>query len=490
MEHSIYNIVVDTADNEHTIYNTLKRCLVVLDDEAFSTYERCEGSHLQDLMDAGLIIESASYEQDVQERAFDHDRFTNDWFALCLCPTYECNYQCPYCYEHGCNPGGIMSREVIEATYRFCEKVYERDRFKSFSLGWYGGEPTLCMNIIEEMTGWFRGFCDEHGIDMSLGMLSNCGMIDDDLAKRMANIGFEHLMPTIDGFEELHNRRRVNRSGVNSFQKTLEGARSCQRHGIEVRAAMNVDKINMRQFRELRQRLHDEEGIDIYPSLLKDYRQDFDRNDTGFDSSSFDLYTREEYAWDIHGLFEETPYTKEVMKGLLRPVRNFCRGQLENYYVIDPFGDAYKCEGWLGQREHAAFSILDLPDIDGIITTGYNPLRDPQCRDCRVMPLCKGQCEWDRALLEHACHVAVFTIEAYVRDYRSCYGDVSGGGSVVVLEEPVDFVAELDSHFLCDGPNESRWAGNPWYGQGEGGEPAYSKGKFWHDKMAVGEASA
>ncbi|MGI6216903.1 MAG: radical SAM protein [Coriobacteriales bacterium] len=484
MEQSIYNIVVDTAPNEHTIYNTLKRCLVVLDDEAFGTYLQCEGPHLQDLADAGILVDSAAYEQEVQEKAFDHDRFTNDWFALCLCPTYECNYKCPYCYEHGNNPSGIMTRDVMEATYRFFEKVYERDHFKSFSLEWYGGEPTLCMDIIEEMTNWFRKFCDEHGIEMNIGILSNCGMIDEKLAKRMADIGFENLMPTIDGCEELHNKRRVNKSQTNSFQKTLEGAHNCREYGIEVCANMNTDKINFSEFRELRQKLHDEEGIDIYPSLLKDYRQDFNHNDTGFDSNSFDLYTREEYAWDIHELFEETPYSKDVLQGMFRPVRNFCRGQLENYYVIDPFGDVYKCEGWLGQKEHMVFSLFDLPDDDARFTD-YNPLRDPLCRDCEVLPLCKGQCAWDRALLDHACHIAKFTMGAYVKDYRSCYGDVQG--SVTVLEKPVDFVSELNERFVCDGPNESRWAGIPWYDTDDDGNAVYSKGKFWHDKMEAAE---
>lgn len=482
MEKSVYNIVAKTGEHEHTVYNTLKRCLVVLDDEAFATYEAQSGPHLDELVAAGLLVESAVHEQDVQERTFDADRFTNDWFALCVCPTYECNYQCPYCYEHGCNPSGIMDSTVIEATYRFFEAVYDRDRFTNFSLSWYGGEPTLCMGIIEEMTGWFRRFCDAHDIEMRVGILSNCGVIDKDLAQRMADCGVEHLMPTIDGCEELHNKRRVNKGHLNSFQSTLQGAHNCRECGIEVRANMNTDKVNYREFRELRQKLHDEEGIDLYPSLLKDYRQDYNRNDTGFNDSAYDLYTREEYAWDIHTLFEETPFTKEVIQGMFRPVRNFCRGQLENYYVIDPFGDVYKCEGWLGQKEHVAFTLSDVPELEGLSLTDYNPLRDPQCRDCRVLPLCKGQCSWDRALLEHACHIAVFTIEAYVADYRSCYGEADG--PVTVLEPAIDWEAELAEHFVCDGPNESRWAGIPWYETDESGKPSYSKGKFWHDKMA------
>jgi uncharacterized protein len=478
MEKSIYNIVVETGEGEHAIYNTLKRSFVLLNDDAFATYKDGTGQYADELAAAGVLVESAAYEQEVQEKTFDHDRLTNDWFAICICPTYECNYQCPYCYEHGCNPSGIITPEVIEKTYQFFKAIYNRDHFKRFNLGWYGGEPTLCMDIIEEMTGWFKDFCDVNDIEMTVGILSNCGVIDKDLAQRMADCGIEHLMPTIDGCEELHNKRRVNKSKCNSFEKTVEGLRNCKECGIGVGANMNTDKINFQEFKELRQKLHDEEGIDIYPSLLKDYRQDFDNNDTGFDSEHYDLYTREEYAWDIHKLFEETPYTKEVIQGMFRTVRNFCRGQLENYYVIDPFGDVYKCEGWVGQREHSVFNLDDIPQLEGLELTSYNPLRDPQCKDCEVLPLCKGQCAWDRALLEHACHIAKFTMPAYVKDYRSCYGEATS--PVTILEEPIDFEEELSEPFICDGPNESLWAGIPWYETDEEGNSTYTK-KHWRE---------
>ena len=478
MEKSIYNIVVKTGDNEHAIYNTLKRSFVLLNSDAFKTYETGSGKYANELESAGVLVKSAEHEQNIQEQAFDHDRFTNDWFAICVCPTYECNYQCPYCYEHGCNPSGIITRDVIEKTYRFFKAVYNRDHFTKFNLSWYGGEPTLCMDIVEEMTGWFRDFCEVNNIEMTVGILSNCGVIDKDLAQRMADCGIEHLMPTIDGCEKLHNKRRVNRNKCNSFEKTVEGLRNCRECGIDVGANMNTDKINFQEFKELRQKLHDEQGIDIYPSLLKDYRQDFDNNDTGFDSKHYDLYTREEYAKDIHKLFEETPYTKEVIQSLFMPVRNFCRGQLENYYVINPFGDVYKCEGWLGQREHCVFNLDDMPKLDGLKLTDYNPLRDPQCRDCEVLPLCKGQCAWDRALLEHACHIAKFSMPEYVKDYRSCYGDLKN--PVTILEEPVDFEEELAQPFVCEGPNESLWAGIPWYEIDEEGNSTYTK-KHWRE---------
>ena len=480
MERSIYNIEAKGYEGEHVFYNTLKRGLVVLNDEAYADYLAGEGPHVHELAAAGLLVESAQYEKDIQEQQFDLDRKTNDWFALCICPTYDCNYQCPYCYEHGYNPSGTITREVIEATYDFFEKIYERDGFVKFSLGWYGGEPTLHMDVIEEMTEHFRSRCDELGVDMAIGILSNCGVIDEELAGRLAACGVEHMMPTIDGLSKLHNCRRVSKSAGDAFEKTIEGAHNCRAAGITVRANMNADKINMREFKELRKWLHEEHDIDLYPSLLKDYRQDFNHNDTGFCEPAFDLYTREDYAHDLHDLFAETPYTPEVFEGLFRPVRDFCRGQLENYYVIDPFGDVYKCEGWLGHKEYCFFNVLDLPDVKTLYLTDYNPLRDPYCEDCAVMPLCKGQCAWDRALLEQVCHVAKFTIADYVADYRSCFGDAPD--PVTVLVEPTTPESYLETPFECDGPNESRWAGIPWYPVDEDGNATYSKGKPYRDE--------
>ena len=483
MEASIYNIVVRDENGDHIIYNTLKRCLITLNQNAYATYLLKEGRYLDELVEAGVLVENAAYEQDIQERQFDLDRFSNDWFALCMSPTYECNYNCPYCYEHGANPPGIMSAEVIRKTYEFFEAVYERDHFKKFSLGWYGGEPTLCMDIIEEMTAWFRTFCEDRGIEFTVNILSNCGRIDPAMAERLAAVGVQRLMPTIDGHEELHNRRRVNRTLEDSFRATIDGLHHAADAGISVAANMNADRINMQEFRSLRQRLHDEEGIIIYPSLLKDYRQDYNENDEGFEDGPFELYTREDYSHDIHELFEETDYSAAVLEGLLRPVRNFCRGQLENYYVIDSLGDVYKCEGWMGHKDHVLFSLFDMPDVATMAYTDYNPLRDPKCRDCPVLPLCKGQCEWDRKLLDHVCHIARFSIEDYVLDYRSCFG--AAKDPVTVFVPPVSAEDCLAEPFVCDGPNESLWAGTPWYDEDEDGNPTYKKDKHQKSEHPV-----
>ena len=488
METSIYNIVTENEAGEHIVYNTLKRGLAVLSDEAFESYLAGEGPHAEKLMQAGILVESARYEQDIQENQFDEDRRSSNWFAICIAPTYECNYQCPYCYERGANLGGTITPEVVGAIFTFFEKIYARDHFKDFSLSWYGGEPTLCMDVVENVTKRFRSICEERHIDFSVGILSNCGMIDKTLAHRLADCGVEHMMPTIDGMESLHNRRRVTKGTGNAFELTVQGAHNCREAGIRVGANMNTDRINMKEFKQLRDYLHIEHDIDIYPSLMKDYRQDFDRNDTGFNSSSFDLYTREDYAHDLHELFAETPFTREVMEGMFRPVRDFCRGQLDNYYVIDPLGDAYKCEGWIGQKEHAFFNVLDLPDENTLHLSDYNPLRDPQCRDCEVLPLCKGQCYWDRALLENACHIAKFTMPDYVRDYRSCFGEAKDPVTIFVENTAPEFY--LEAPFECDGPNESRWAGIPWYEEDEEGKATYNKGKFFRKDVRDGSKGA
>jgi uncharacterized protein len=465
MAASRYNVIVKDAPDETIIFNTLTGALAVLDAQAYATYQTGAGELLGILEDNGFLVAADTDELELQRLNFEHDRFDRSWLALSIAPTLACNYACPYCYQRDLSLNGRMSDEVITGIYTLVEKYYQRDQFKDFSVQWYGGEPALCLDIIEKMSAHFMEFCAARGIAYEASILTNGSLIDADAARRLAASRVTHAMTTVDGCRELHNRRRIARNGEDSFSMTLGGALACKQAGIDVSVAMNLDKQSLSDYHILRRQFDDQDKFDIFPSLMKDYRGDF--GCAGFSAPKFDLYTREEYAHIIHDLFLETPYTADVLQRMLAPVRNFCRGQLENYLVIDGNGDIFKCEGWISRVEHRVANVLDDQDLSGSVTTSLNPMDDALCRDCRVLPLCKGQCAWDRSVLENACHVIKFTIEDYVADYRNCFGEAAEPVSVFVAPVPAEEFFARD--FCPDQPGESTFAGTLCYHQNDGG---------------------
>jgi uncharacterized protein len=426
MEKSRYNIAVKEG-NEYIVFNSLNSSLALMSEEAYDLYERNmleEGSsNLQKMVNSGFLLNDEKYELNIQEKCFEEDQRNHDLLTICIVPTYACNYQCPYCYERKGDYLGSMSSEVQEAFISFVKNVYESRPYKELAIQWFGGEPTLCMDIIEQISRQLVCFCEDKNIKYSASMLSNAGLITKEVASVLKSCKINTVRPTMDGLGDLHRARRKAKGEIDSYEATLTGMRNLRDAGINVTPSMNMDWRSIDDFRILRKKLYEEEGLLLTPSQLKDYNHDFGCNSCAFSCGDFNLFSREEYSNVLFDLFEETPYTADVLKEMLSPTRVFCHGQTENYFVIDMFGDVYKCDGQVGDKEHCYFNILDEYDLStSFFTLGEVPTKDEKCSKCAVMPICKGGCACDRQEFDEACHTMKYTIEKYLSAYRKCFG--------------------------------------------------------------------
>ena len=229
---------------------------------------------------------------------------------------------------------------------------------------------------------------------------------------------------TIDGFEETHNARRVSAVGLNSFEKNIEAAKLFVKHGIKASATMNVDKVNWPQFHDLRDMLREEVGIDLHAGRLCDYGYFFGTRD--FKKPAFDLFEHDEYSRLVHDEFVLGGYDAEKLRDLLSPVPRFCNGQRHNYYIIDTLGDVYMCDGYIGEQDHVVFNVKDEPAGECLRMVSHDPYESEQCRACHLLPICQGNCDWERRATGMQCHPLLTTMPDYLNDYRSCFGEREG----------------------------------------------------------------
>jgi hypothetical protein len=69
------------------------------------------------------------------------------------------------------------------------------------------------------------------------------------------------------------------------------------------------------------------------------------------------------------------------------------------------------------------------------------------------VPICKGQCTWERDLLPDGCHPLKYTIDRYLKDYRDY---ILAEQDVGVAPTPVPFmllVAPRNLDIWCATPN-------------------------------------
>ena len=143
--------------------------------------------------------------------------------------SHHCNLQCIHCYtnsgkEHSINVDLSHAKNVIDQA--------ERDGIVGYAIG--GGEPLLLPYLSELI---------EYSVSKKIGVTvtTNGTLLTEDNVKRLADAGLTLVQVSIDGDQEIHDALR----GEGTYVKALKGAELLMRHGIMIRIATTLNKLNM-----------------------------------------------------------------------------------------------------------------------------------------------------------------------------------------------------------------------------------------------------
>lgn len=414
MRRSRYTVEVEGGNGARLLYNTATGTFLVARSE--------EIADEQALADAGFMTDlSPEEELDAQRAMFEAQRDATGELTLSIAPTYACNFRCPYCYEQGHNSiKGKMSPEVVECIMRFVEERLKARPFEKLTVQWYGGDPSLALDVVEDLSRQLIAFSEERGIEYVATMLTNCNFIDEAAADMLADAHVSSVVVTIDGFEDTHNKRRVSATGSNSFQRNIEAMQLFRERGIVVQANMNVDKVNWPEFHPLRDQLRKSLDVELTCARLCDYGHFSGTRD--FKRPEFDLFDHSEYCKLQHDEFVAGGFDVDKVRSLLQPAPRFCNGQRDDYYVIDTLGDIYLCDGYIGEQDHVVANVLDNYSA-ALGKVSHDPYESEQCRECHLLPICQGNCDWERRQTGMVCHPLLTTLPDYLRDWQRALED-------------------------------------------------------------------
>ena len=423
MKPSHYAVCLNTGEDEYTFFNTATGRLAAGSSAAARAFDAAEGPQelLESLQAAGFLVPDDTDEVAQQEQLFQAARTNTDMLWLALAPTYACNCRCAYCYEQDKSVSkSLMSPAVEQAVYDFIEERFGATAFSRLYVEWYGGDPQLCLDLVERMTQHFDAFCAEHNVAYSATMLSNASRIGIKEAALLARCHVDSVMITIDGPEDLHNQRRPAIDVDNTYQAIMDAIACLQQEGIGVVVAMNTDKVNMARLKELQDSLAPL-GVQATPVKLNDYSHTYNcPGEKRFCAPHIDLFTHQEFAHANFEALKAQGFTAQQLGSMLGPSSHFCSGQLNASYVIDAYGDVYKCDGWMGDPTRKIFNLFDgsVPVHDAIT---FDPFADDKCRTCNLLPVCWGNCSWERELCDWPCHPLMYTLKDYLTSYRECF---------------------------------------------------------------------
>jgi len=427
---SRYNVTVE-CQGKQFLYNCLTNQLMESGEkidfilgtarEFQKVYEmKSNKDSIELLEEGGFLLSLDSDELSFIEVKSNMDKYSSNKFRLTIAPTIECNFNCIYCYEN--KVGGIITKEVAENIRKEIEKrAKER---KDISITWYGGEPLLCMDFIEEFSEELISICEENQVQYSASMVTNGYLISEEMIQRIKKSQIRSLQITLDGPEDIHDKRRkLKNSNEGTFDKILKAIQLLHDAKINVKIRINVDSANNSYIEEL---------LDI---LKKDNLQDF-IVELGYVKSCTEFCQNikneclsvEEYA-KISITFWKMLLDKEFYRSLENAFPfaqfNYCGAVSLCNYVVDPNGELFKCWHEIGLSEYSVGNISDINHCTTKNSNNYlrylkwSPLKFDKCRECKVLPICVGGCPNVNLLnnAEPECERIKFVLEDLLEIY-------------------------------------------------------------------------
>lgn len=260
IKHSIL-VKVDDSEKHGLLIHALNGNISVLTQEEVTCVEKWMGTNeiqtetdseitfFEELSGAGFFKKSDEEEEALVQRIMTRCRkihesiVDNSSKAAVFVLTYQCNFACPYCYEHApeYNEKKVMLPEMVDRILEISGNALE-------DIALYGGEPLLpeTRSIVEYIVS--------RAPHANYSVTTN-GYYLPEFLDIFKELNVNHLMVTLDGDQELHNKTRVLKNGEGTFQKVLDGIELYLTHRIPIKVRMNITPANVERCTALRDRL-------------------------------------------------------------------------------------------------------------------------------------------------------------------------------------------------------------------------------------------
>lgn len=400
MKSSFYNLFVKADNNEYILYNTLSGAAFIVDEQVKTLFEKKDKLRADDFdkndfksfKNEGVIIDDSVDEKKIVKVKNGQNKFQSRYFKFVVIPTYQCNLVCPYCYvERDEITGKKMSNETLNATIKFIKKTVKNNDGKELSLTLFGGEPLMnqnsCYKLLEALILW----CKKEKILFHPRIYTNGTLITKDVIEKFKKYSMSFIQITLAGTKNIHDSKRTHKDKTGSYEETIKAVKLTFENNLPLVVAINVDNDNFSHMDELLD--------DLVKRGLKGVRIMF----TPIYSMPHSCAGYSPHCLTINEWGEILPELQKmaINKGFNVPIKPyiepfFCWASVKNSYVVDPYGDLYKCTSLLEKKykigsidKNGDIKFLEFPYYD---IMSRDPLSIKACNDCKLLPICGGGC--------------------------------------------------------------------------------------------------
>jgi len=347
----------------------------------------------KDLVKGKFLVPSSLDELELMRVRNWSSRFANNGLTLIIAPTLRCNFACKYCYvDLNANK---MPPEDRTKVVRFVERKLPENT--GMSVVWTGGDPSLATDVVEDLSLQFHTVCERKSSTYWATLITNGYLLHDQMRERLRRSKITSLQVSLDGSREFHNASRSLPNQTPTYDTVLQNVGdTCDEFPVHLR--INVDAKNQARIPDLLQDLQ-ARGLDKRLTIYFAQLDDVNENSAGYHQSCLTAPGFAQIEAELVRLAMREGFRVGGRMLSNKPVDTFCGANSTNYYVIDSRANLLKCYNDFGTADQNGIGRIG-DDGAEIVTNPYNllkwlgwdPFSIPQCKDCKVLPLCMGGC--------------------------------------------------------------------------------------------------
>jgi uncharacterized protein len=347
------------------------------------------------LYERGYLVPRGADELRRMRHLYGQIQYRQDTLELILLSSEECNFRCVYCYE-------TFPRETMEPWVRQgIIKLVERRvaaQTKRLHLSWFGGEPLLGYEAIQEIGPAVTEIAEKNGVRFNADMTTNGYLLTPERFEELIRWKVNSYQISVDGAAAQHDAHRILRGGGGTYETIMENLRSMQKtsHNFVVAVRVNFDPETRNQMADFMKELEAFKSdprfvLRFYPIGKWGGPQDDKLNVCGTN--------QEEEREHLLDMAEKEGFHVETRKETLRGAQSgssVCYAARPYNYIIGADGRLMKCTIALN---NADYNIVGTLGQDGNLAVDIDKLTrwtapyfedDASCRKCFYLPVCQG----------------------------------------------------------------------------------------------------
>lgn len=362
------------------------------------------------LEENGIIVDSQLDEIQLLRNAYNFCKYTNKRTTIIIVPSMKCNFNCSYCYEDKTNES--MSEKIQNEVLVFLKSLLRDNQISELNVCWYGGEPTLSMDIVIRMSKMIIAICDEIKVRYHASIITNGYFINERIVDAFKKCLIKTAQVTLDGTKHTHNMRRKLIDGRGTYDKVKDAIFLLAQSGINVAVRVNLDKSNIHEYKDVYEIFAGKTNIKCYPAIVT-------VEDTQNICQKYLCYTHMEFN-EFYGEVSKDMHN-DIKKIELNMQPSICNCAAEHIYsyLVAPDGYLYKCLNDIGNSEYVVGHVSK--EIYGTMAVakylGRDPFTEPECQKCAYIPICYGGCVHEyKKHNTHACKAVKFMYKKYCQE--------------------------------------------------------------------------